>query len=228
MGHEVEAIAISRGHSIDLVIDMDNLPDIAKATDRGVDVAIEFTTPDSAFENVSKCMKMHIPVVCGTTGWLKDYDEASKICLETNTAFIHSSNFSIGVNILFRLNSELAAVMRNHPEYKPFIEEIHHIKKLDAPSGTAIVLANGLSAGDPAFKGWHFENEAGEGSIPIRTVREGLIPGIHTISWECDADVISLRHEAKNRKGLALGTVIAAEYIFNRKGIFTMSDVLGF
>ena len=228
MGHEIEAAAIGRGHSIDLVVDLDNRHDLEKAKPLGIEVAIEFTTPDAAFENVLECLRMQIPVVCGTTGWLKNYEDAVRICLKNETSFIHSSNFSIGVNILFRLNSTLAGMMNHYAEYKPFIEEIHHVKKLDAPSGTAITLAKGIYSENQSFSGWHFEAEQKEGSIPMRSVREGAVPGIHTVSWESDFDVISLRHEAKNRKGLALGAVIAAEFIFNRKGIFTMNDVLGF
>jgi 4-hydroxy-tetrahydrodipicolinate reductase len=228
MGHEIEAAATGRGHTVSLIVDKDNPDDLGKASALGTEVAIEFTTPDTAFENVLRCFKMHIPVVCGTTGWLKDYDKAAKTCLQNDTSFIHSSNFSIGVNILFRLNASLAGMMNHHPEYKPFIEEIHHIKKLDAPSGTAIMLANGISDQNKAFTGWHSEKDEQEGRIPVHSVREGLVPGIHTITWESDFDTLSLRHEAKNRKGLALGALLAAEYIHDRKGIFTMNDVLGF
>jgi 4-hydroxy-tetrahydrodipicolinate reductase len=228
MGHEIESAAVGRGHEINLIVDKDNHDDISQVKARNIDVAIEFTTPDTALANISLCLEMKIPVVCGTTGWLKDYDRAEELCRKNNTSFIHSSNFSIGVNILFRINSELARFMAQHPEYKPFIEEIHHVKKLDAPSGTAIQIAKGIISEDPKYTGWCFEDEEKEGNIPIRSVREGLVPGIHRIIWDSDADALSLRHEAKGRKGLALGAVIAAEYIWNRKGVFTMNDVLGF
>jgi len=144
------------------------------------------------------------------------------------TSFIHSSNFSIGVNILFRLNSGLAGYLAQHHEYKPFIEEIHHVRKLDAPSGTAITLANGIIKQNPDYTGWCFENDRTDKQIPVRSVREGIVPGIHIISWDSEIDTITLKHESKSRKGLALGAVVAAEFIRSRKGIFTMDDVLGF
>ncbi len=171
---------------------------------------------------------MKIPVVSGTTGWLKDYDKAAEICRKNGTSFIHSSNFSIGVNLLFRLNAELAEQMRRYSDYTVSIEEIHHTKKLDAPSGTAITLAEGIKKQHPGYKGWCFENDRSDNMIPIRSVREGTVPGTHTVSWDSEIDTISLKHEAKNRKGFALGAVIAAEFIHSRKGIFTMNDVLGF
>ena len=228
MGHEIESAAVSRGHLVRLIIDKDNLNDLNKRSVRDIDVAIEFTTPDTAFENVIKCFRLKIPVVCGTTGWLKDYDSAVAECNENRTSFIHSSNFSIGVNILFRLNMELARHMAQFNDYKPFIEEIHHTKKLDAPSGTAITLATGIVSQHSGYDGWCSENDLTASKIPVRAVREGIVPGTHIITWDSEIDTISLRHEAKNRKGLALGAVIAAEYIRARKGIFTMNDVLGF
>jgi 4-hydroxy-tetrahydrodipicolinate reductase len=228
MGHEIESAALNRGHFIKLIVDKDNLQDLNQRSTRDIDVVIEFTTPETAFENVVKCLEMKIPVVCGTTGWLKDYDKAAAACNQNRTAFIHSSNFSIGVNILFRLNTELAKQMSHFNDYKPFIEEIHHTKKLDAPSGTAITLATGITSQHPGFDGWCFENDKADNKIPVRAIREGMVPGTHTITWDSEIDSISIRHEAKNRKGLALGAVIAAEYIRTRKGVFTMNEVLGF
>jgi 4-hydroxy-tetrahydrodipicolinate reductase len=228
MGHEIESVAISRGHVIRLIVDQDNISDLNEANLKGTNVAIEFTTPETAFNNVVNCLKMKIPVVSGTTGWLKEYKKAAEICIESGTSFIHSSNFSIGVNILFKLNSALAKQMSNYPNYKPFIEEIHHVKKLDAPSGTAITLANSIKQHHPDYDSWCFENDKTDYKIPIRSVREGNVPGIHTVIWDSGIDTISLRHESKSRKGLALGAVIAAEYIHTRKGVFTMDDVLGF
>lgn len=228
MGHEIENAALDRGHSINLIIDKDNLQDLTEAYLAESDVVIEFTTPETAFRNVARCLKMKVPVVCGTTGWQDDYGRAEEICLQNDVSFIHSTNFSIGVNILFRLNAELARYLSGYPGYKPFIEEIHHIKKLDAPSGTAITLADGISDGNGHYAGWGFEGEAGQGMIPIRSVREGMVPGTHTISWDSEIDTLSLKHEAKGRKGLALGAVVAAEFISNRKGVFTMEDVLRF
>ncbi|HBC79998.1 MAG TPA: 4-hydroxy-tetrahydrodipicolinate reductase [Bacteroidales bacterium] len=228
MGHEIESAALNRGHFIRLIIDKDNKQDLNERSIRDIDVVIEFTTPETAAENVIKCLNMKIPVVCGTTGWLRDYDNAVAACNNNRTSFIHSSNFSIGVNILFRLNSELAKQMSHFNDYKPFIEEIHHTKKLDAPSGTAITLASGIEEQHKGYNGWCFENDKADMKVPVRAIREGTVPGTHTIIWDSDIDTLSLRHEAKNRKGLALGAVIAAEYIHNRKGVFTMNEVLGF
>jgi 4-hydroxy-tetrahydrodipicolinate reductase len=228
MGHEIESVALKRGHKIGLIIDIDNRGDFSAPNLAGIDVAIEFSTPDSAFENISKCLELSLPVVSGTTGWLKDYDKAVEICKRYNTSFIHSSNFSIGVNILFRLNEELARHMSKFGEYKVSIEEIHHTKKLDAPSGTAISLAQGIIGQHSQYKKWCSENDNNEGCVPIQSVREGMVPGTHTVSWDSEIDTISIRHEAKNRKGLALGAVAAAEFISSKKGIFSMSDVMGF
>jgi 4-hydroxy-tetrahydrodipicolinate reductase len=228
MGHEIEEIAVRRGHSINLVIDKDNVGDLNAHDLEGIDAAIEFTLPDTALGNILTCLELKIPVVSGTTGWLADYEKAAEACRRINTSFIHSTNFSLGVNILFRLNSELARIMAGYPAYAPSIEEVHHIKKLDAPSGTAISLARGIMDQNPDFNGWSSGKEREGKTIPITSIREGSIPGIHTVSWESDDDNISLKHDTKSRKGLALGAVIAAEYISVRKGIFTMSDVLGF
>jgi 4-hydroxy-tetrahydrodipicolinate reductase len=228
MGHEIESAALARSHAVKLIVDKDNMDDLNERSTRDVDVAIEFTTPETAFENVVKCLRMKIPVVSGTTGWLNDYEKAVDACNENRTSFIHSTNFSIGVNILFRLNRELAKQMARLEQYKPFIEEIHHTKKLDSPSGTAITLAQGIAAGHTGYEGWCPDESTEHGKVPVKAIREGMVPGTHTITWDSDIDVISLRHEAKNRKGLALGAVIAAEYIYNRTGVFTMDQVLGF
>jgi 4-hydroxy-tetrahydrodipicolinate reductase len=228
MGHEIEAIALKRGHSVKLTIDTDNQHDFCAGKFTDIDVAIEFSFPDAAFGNISRCLGFSVPVVSGTTGWLKDYDKAVEICNRSNTSFIHSSNYSIGVNILFRLNEELAKQMARYSDFSVSIEEIHHTKKLDAPSGTAISLANGIIGSHPRYEGWCFEEDKKESCIPVTSVREGEVPGTHTIAWNSETDTISLRHEAKSRKGLAFGAVVAAEFIHSRKGIFTMSDVMGF
>jgi 4-hydroxy-tetrahydrodipicolinate reductase len=228
MGHEIEEIAKKRGHVIQLKVDVENSSDLNPEKLKGIDVAIEFSWPDAAFKNIATCLGLKIPVVSGTTGWLKDFDKAAEICKNNGTSFIHTSNFSIGVNLLFRLNSELAKQMSHYNNYSVSIEEIHHTKKLDAPSGTAITLAEGIKNQHNAYKGWCFEKDKSEGMIPIRSVREGAVPGTHTVSWDCEIDNLSLRHEAKSRKGLALGAVVAAEFIQKRKGVFTMNDVLGF
>ncbi|NSW94264.1 MAG: 4-hydroxy-tetrahydrodipicolinate reductase [Bacteroidales bacterium] len=228
MGHEVESIAMERGHTVNLIIDINNVSDLNRENLGKVDVAIEFSSPSTAFSNVSACLNEGVPVVSGTTGWLNDLEKAKELCLRKGTSFIHSTNFSIGVNILFRLNSELAKLAGKHGEYQVLIEEIHHTRKLDAPSGTAITLANGIVENSDKLIGWVFEKDKKEGYIPVRSVREGNVPGTHIISWESESDIISIRHEAKNRKGFALGAVVAAEFIYNRKGVFTMEDVLGF
>jgi 4-hydroxy-tetrahydrodipicolinate reductase len=228
MGHEIEAAALKRGHFIKLIVDKENSADLNSNNMKGIDVAIEFSFPEAAFGNVSKCLENKIPVVSGTTGWADGYEKAVKLCLDNKTAFLHSTNFSIGVNLLFRLNEELARHMNKYHDYNVAIEEIHHTKKLDAPSGTAITIASGITGNHSSYEGWTLMPEHVENKIPITAVREGLVPGTHTITWDSEIDTIILKHEAKNRKGLALGAVIAAEFIFNKKGIFTMNDVMGF
>jgi 4-hydroxy-tetrahydrodipicolinate reductase len=228
MGHEIEAVALKRGHNIKLIIDQDNKNDLNRSNLNGIDVAIEFSLPSAALDNISRCLSEKVPVVSGTTGWLEKYNEAVELCKINKTAFIHSSNFSIGVNLLFRLNSELAKQMDHYRDYHVKIEEIHHTKKLDAPSGTAITLADGIIAQHSAYNGWCFEKDNSNNCVPITSIREGLVPGTHTVAWDSDIDTISLKHEAKNRKGLALGAVVAAEFIHTRKGVFTMNDVMGF
>jgi 4-hydroxy-tetrahydrodipicolinate reductase len=228
MGHEIENVALERGHKIKLIIDVGNQGDLNPVGFEEIDAVIEFSSPDSAFENIVKCLEMKKPVVSGTTGWLKNFDMAADICNINKTSFIHSSNYSVGVNILFRLNSELAKMLEHHKEYIPVIEEIHHVKKLDAPSGTAITLAESIREKHNGYEGWCFENDKSKSCIAIRSLREGAVTGIHTVTWNSEIDIISLKHEAKNRKGFALGAVLAAEYIRFRQGVFTMNDVLGF
>jgi len=228
MGHEIESIAVKRGHVIKLIIDQDNKDDLNASNLKGIDAAIEFSSPSSAFSNISICLANRIPVVSGATGWLDDIGKAVEICVKNRTSFIHSSNFSIGVNLLFRLNSELARQMERFHEYKPSVEEIHHIKKLDAPSGTAITLASGISDNHSDYEDWCFDNEKRPNCIPVSSIREGEVPGTHTVRWDSDIDTISLKHVARNRKGFALGAVIAAEFIHDKEGVFTMYNVMGF
>ncbi len=228
MGHEIESIAVQRDHKVKLIVDQENSGDLNEDNLKEIDVAIEFSSPGSAFNNIVKCISNKVSVVSGTTGWLEDYDKAADICKKNKVSFIHSSNFSIGVNLLFMLNLELAKKIKMYPDYSVSIEEIHHVKKLDAPSGTAITLAEGIVSQHPAYENWCFENEKLNHCIPIRSVREGVVPGTHIVSWDSSIDTISLKHETKNRKGLALGAVVAAEYIYRKEGIFTMNNVLGF
>jgi 4-hydroxy-tetrahydrodipicolinate reductase len=228
MGHEIESIAIKRGHFIKLIVDQYNESDLKSSNLKGIDIAIEFTSPSAAFENITKCLSEKVPVVSGTTGWLEKYNEAAEVCKINKTAFIHSSNFSIGVNLLFMLNSELAKQMERYHNYDVSIEEIHHTKKLDAPSGTAITLAEDIIENHSKYEKWCSEMNKTNFCIPIRSVREGDVPGKHTVSWDSETDTLSLVHEAKNRKGLALGAIVAAEFIHSREGVFTMKDVMGF
>jgi 4-hydroxy-tetrahydrodipicolinate reductase len=227
MGHEIESIAIARGHTIKLIIDQYNEDDLNNAKLKDIDVAIEFSSPDAAFDNILKCFAAQVPVVSGTTGWLENYNKAVEECNNNNTSFIHSSNFSIGVNLLFRLNAELARQMKKYANYNVSIEEIHHTKKLDAPSGTAITLAEGIISSNDRYKKWALD-KSGEMTIPVHAVREGLVPGTHTITWDSEIDTLRLKHEAKSRKGFAFGAVVAAEFIYSRKGVFTMTDIMGF
>jgi len=229
MGREIEQVAESSGHDIVLRIDRDNLEDFGPETASGCDVAIEFTGPEAAPETILKAISLGVPVVSGSTGWMERYEEVAAFCIEKNGSFIHSSNFSIGVNVLFRLNAELARIMSLHPEYKAIVEEIHHIYKLDAPSGTAIALAGGITGHHHEYDGWVLsgnETEAKSKLLTVKSVREGAVPGTHSVTWTSSNDMISIRHEAFNRRGFAAGALLAASFIMTRKGVYTMSDVL--
>jgi 4-hydroxy-tetrahydrodipicolinate reductase len=228
MGREIEEIAIKRGHMVILKIDIENMHEFNNLNFNKIDAAIEFTTPATAFANVVKCLEMKKPVVSGTTGWTEHYEQAAEICRNNGTSFIHSSNFSVGVNIVSRLNSRLASMMKERGEYSVSIKEIHHTRKLDKPSGTAISLADGIVRTHPGYRGWSRSEEKKEASVPVESLREGSVPGTHIIEWDSEIDRIILSHEAKGRKGFALGAVLAAEFISTRKGVFTMEDVLGF
>jgi len=221
MGKTIEQIAIQRGHQIVLKVDKDDHDyDITKA-----DVAIDFSIPTEAFNNISNCINNQIPVISGTTGWLEDYNKAVALCKEKQGAFIYASNFSLGVNIFFELNKTLARMMTNLKQYKVSLEEIHHTQKLDAPSGTAISLANGIIAEHSNYKQWKLE-ESIENTINITAKRIDDVPGTHTITYESEVDTITIEHVAHNRQGFALGAIIAAEWIVGKKGVFTMNDVL--
>ncbi len=228
MGHEIEEIALSRSHAIKLIIDLDNPGDLNRNKLAGIDAAIEFTSPDAAFNNIAKCLENKVPVVSGTTGWLNKYEKVVEICRTNKTSFIHSSNFSIGVNLLFRLNAELAKQMERYHNYKVSIEEIHHTKKIDAPSGTALTLAEGITRNNSDYDGWASDSNGSAGKVPVKSIREGTVPGTHIVTWDSEIDTLTIKHEAKNRKGFALGAVIAAEFIHGKEGIFTMNDIMGF
>ncbi|WP_203257268.1 4-hydroxy-tetrahydrodipicolinate reductase [Hyunsoonleella ulvae] len=221
MGQAIEKIAIDRGHTIVLKVDKDdNDYDITKA-----DVAIDFSIPSVAFNNISNCLENGVPVVSGTTGWLKDYDKAIALCKEKNGAFIYASNFSLGVNIFFELNKNLAKMMSNLSQYNVTMEEIHHTKKLDAPSGTAITLAEGVIENNANYDAWKLD-ESAEKTIPIEAKRIADIPGTHTVNYQSEVDSITIEHIAHNRQGFALGAVVAAEWLVGKTGIFSMNDVL--
>lgn len=220
MGQEIEKIATSRGHEIVIRKDAGDSIDITKA-----DVAIDFSIPTSAFENISNCLENNVPVISGTTGWLEKYNEAVNLCKEKKGAFIYASNFSVGVNIFFELNKQLAKMMSNLEDYTISMEEIHHTKKLDAPSGTAITLAEGIIE-NTSKENWKLGTEISETNIPIEAKRIPDVPGTHTVWYSSEVDTIEIKHTAHNRKGFALGAVIAAEWIIGKTGVFTMKDVL--
>jgi len=226
MGKEIEKIALDRGHKIVLKIDITNPEDLNIENLKKADVAIEFTIPASATANYKLCFEAGIPVVSGTTGWLEKQAEVHQLCKDLNGTFFYSSNYSLGVNIFFALNKKLAELMANHPEYSVEMKEIHHTQKLDAPSGTAITLAEGIIENMPAKKSWVNHTTGVAGEIGIISEREGQIPGTHIINYDSEVDYIEITHCAKNRKGLAFGAVLAAEYSFGKKGILTMNNLL--
>ncbi|WP_140485146.1 4-hydroxy-tetrahydrodipicolinate reductase [Flavobacterium sp. GSA192] len=220
MGQVIERIALERGHEIVLKKDEFNTYDgLATA-----DVAIDFSVPMAAVDNISACFNNNVPVVSGTTGWLDRYDEMIALCTAKNGGFISSSNFSLGVNLFFGLNEYLAKMMAKIDGYKVTMEEIHHIHKLDAPSGTAISLAQGVIENSD-YKNWTLE-QAKENEIHIEAVRTGEVPGTHTVTYDSGIDSIEIKHTAHNREGFALGAVIAAEWLAGKQGIFSMRDVL--
>ncbi len=226
MGREIEKIAIERGHSISMVIDVDNIGELTIENLGRCDVVIEFTMPVTAVSNYMACFDAGVPVVSGTTGWLSERDMVHRRCEETGGTFFYASNFSLGVNLFFRLNRQLAALMGKFPEYQVFIRETHHATKKDAPSGTAITLAEAISEAVPSKSGWERGDTAVFDKIVIASERTGNVTGIHTVEWESENDIIEISHQAKNRKGLAQGAVIAAEFCMNHKGILTMNDLL--
>ena len=220
MGKTIEKIAIDRGHDIVLKV----TDDIENKDLSQVDVAIDFSVPSAAFKNITTCFKQQVPVICGTTGWLEQYDEAVEICKTQKAAFLYASNFSIGVNLFFDLNEKLAKMMAPFKDYEVEIEEVHHTQKLDAPSGTAISLAKQIIANSEK-ENWKLDT-AKENEIPIYAKRVDDVPGTHTISYKSEIDSIEITHTAHSRAGFALGAVIAAEWIKDKKGVFSMKEVL--
>jgi len=231
MGHEIEQVALDAGHNVILKIDKDNSDDLNTQNISAADVAIEFTGPDTAPDLIMKAIRLGLPVVSGSTGWQDRFGEVTSFCNEHNGAFLYASNFSIGANILFHLNSELARIMSKQDLYKVKIVEVHHVHKLDAPSGTAITLAKEIISRHPGYVEWKLDEGTSaipDKAIPVRAIRENSVPGIHDVEWTSEIDSISLRHEAKNRKGLATGAVMAACFLAGKHGIYSMNDVLDF
>lgn len=226
MGKAIEEIAVQRGHKIALKITIDNTEDNTVDNIRKADVAIEFTGPDSAFENINKCFEAGTPVVSGSTGWLDRYDEAVWNCREQNGALLYASNFSIGVNIFFEINKRLAQLMATQKEYDVVMEEIHHTQKLDAPSGTAITLAEQILAVNPFKKQWVNQSSDEETDLQIISKREDPAPGTHSVKYHSSIDDIEIVHTAHNRTGFALGAVLAAEFLAGKRGVYKMADVL--
>ena len=221
MGKIIDEIAQKRGHEI-----VARLKETPTADNLNIpDVVIEFSNPEAAFENIKNCLELGIPVICGTTGWLEKKPEIEKLAVEKNTAFLYGSNFSLGVNLFFALNERLAKMMNPFPEYDVQLEEIHHIHKLDAPSGTAITLAEGV-IGNSGFESWKLEETKGK-ELGIFAIRENEVPGTHSVYYRSEVDEIEIKHTAFNRNGFALGAVVASEWIKDKKGVFTMNDVLG-
>ncbi len=225
MGREIERILAERGHSVELVIDEANAEELTAENISKVDVAFEFTTPGTAAANVGKILAAGGRVVCGTTGWLAELPTMERLAVEKGGALFYASNFSIGVNMMFRLNRRLAELMNPHAEYDVKIEETHHIWKKDAPSGTAITLAEGIIEGLERKSEWINSSPERNEQLEIVSYREGMVPGIHTITYTSADDVLELKHSIINRRALALGAVVAGEYLNGRSGLFTMDDL---
>ena len=228
MGKTIEQIARQRGHQIVSIIDINNTADFDSEAFRSADVAIEFTTPATALGNYMRCFEANVPVVSGTTGWLSHLDEVKAKCEQEGKTFFYASNFSVGVNIFFALNRYLAKIMNGFPAYDVRMTEVHHIHKLDAPSGTAITLAEGILDNVERKERWTLETAEQPTDLPIHAIREGEVPGIHEIIYESDADTIIIKHDAKSRAGFALGAVIAAEFTAGKKGFLGMHDLFHF
>jgi 4-hydroxy-tetrahydrodipicolinate reductase len=225
MGKEIEAIALKRNHNIVLKINKDNASTITDADLKKADVIIEFSTPHAVLENIKKCINAQVPVVIGTTGWYDKFEEIKKLCSEKNGGLFHATNFSLGVNLFFKVNTYLAELMNKYNDYEVSMEEIHHIHKLDKPSGTAITLAEQIITKIDRKTNWSIDSNSLE-TLFIKDVREGEVPGTHIIKYSSDVDDIEIMHKAHNRKGFALGAVIAAEFLNGKKGIYTMSDII--
>ncbi|MCC8035770.1 MAG: 4-hydroxy-tetrahydrodipicolinate reductase [Rikenellaceae bacterium] len=230
MGREIEAILAAKGHRVVLIIDEDNAGELntSKLHECGAEVALEFTTPQTAYGNIIACLEAGVGVVSGTTGWLEMLPEVEKLCREKGGAFFYASNYSVGVNIFFRVNRALAGMMERFDQYDVTVEEIHHTMKKDAPSGTAITLAEGILDNLSRKRIWVGNTTTDPRELEVVAVRRGTVPGTHTVTYDSPEDSIEIKHTAKGRTGFAAGAVMAAEFICGKQGIYTMDDLLGF
>lgn len=225
MGKTIERIALRRGHEISAKIDVDNQHEFDGATG---DVAIEFSHPDAAYDNIKRALNKKIPVVCGTTGWLDMKADIETLCERMNGSFFYASNYSLGVNLFFKLNHYLAQMMRKFPEYDVALDEVHHTQKMDSPSGTAITLAEGILRSITTKKGWVNEDTGNEEDLVINSFRIADVPGTHVVKYNSPIDDIEIKHTAHSREGFATGAVLVAEWIQGKKGVLTMDDFLKF
>ena len=228
MGREIEKICRERGHNIVCTIDVNEEAKFESDEFKSADVAIEFSSPESALNNYKRAFAANVPIVSGTTGWLDDIKVVRKACEEDGQTFFYASNFSLGVNILFAVNKYLANIMNDFPQYEVHVDETHHIHKLDAPSGTALTIAEGILQAIERKNQWKLDEQSNTEDLRINAFRKGEVPGIHTIKYESEVDSITLSHSAKSRKGFALGAVVAAEFTAHKKGFLGMEDLLPF
>lgn len=226
MGKAIEAIAKERGHQIGAIIDLNNANEINQISTSHIDVAIEFSHPDAAFENIKSLLSNQIPVVSGTTGWLTKKKEIIDLTENNQGTFFYASNYSIGVNLFFQLNKLFANLMKNQNDYSLYTNEIHHTEKKDSPSGTAITIAEGIIENNPSFKTWVNNQLPNDGEVPIWSQREGAIAGTHSVKYISSVDELEIKHHAFSRQGFALGAVIAAEWVKDKKGVLGMDDML--
>ncbi len=232
MGKTIETLAKKQGHEVVLTLDVEDMAGISAQQLQAADVAIEFTGPEGALTNIKTCLNAGLPVVSGTTGWLEHWQEVVELCKAKQGAFFYASNYSIGVNIFFELNKKLAQLMNGQSQYQLSLEEIHHTQKLDAPSGTAITLADGLIANSEDFDHWYLkeypfnQKDDRPKGFPIISKREGKVPGTHIVSYESAIDTIEIKHEAKGREGFASGAILAAAWLLDKQGVFGMKDLL--
>ncbi|MBS3806879.1 MAG: 4-hydroxy-tetrahydrodipicolinate reductase [Bacteroidales bacterium] len=226
MGHEVEKVAKKRGHQVLMTIDQENQNEMTPTNLQKADVAIEFSLPDAAYNNIMTCLQAGLPVVSGTTGWLDKMPQVEEYCHQHDQAFFHAANFNIGVNLFFKLNEYFARIMNNYSNYDIEVEETHHVHKVDAPSGTAKKLADILLQAIGRKKNWKKETAEKPEDLAVKSIREDEVPGIHRVMYHSDFDDIEIKHSAKSREGFALGAVMAGEFLQGKQGVFSMDDLL--